>query len=74
LTETVANLMAFVRSRVTAVPADVVAERTNVFKLLNKAHAGRLRPVAIELTPGAVEATTLAPAGKASASMRTKAL
>ena len=65
--------MAFDRRRVSEVPADVVPERTKVFNPLNSAQAGK-EPEESELTPDAVEATTLEPEGKASASMRTKAL
>ncbi len=65
--------MALDRRRVNEVPEDVVQERTKVFKPLNCTHAGRL-PGMSALTPGAVEATTLEPDGKASVSMRTNAL
>ncbi len=65
--------MALVRRRVNAVPAAVVPDRTKTLSPLNSAHAGRELD-SMELTPGAVEATTLEPAGSVSASMRANAL
>ena len=65
--------MALLRKRVNAVPAAVVPDRTKTFSPLKSAHAGRELD-RMELTPGAVEATTLEPAGSASASMRANAL
>ncbi len=65
--------MALFGRRVMGAPADVEAETTRVFKPLVRAHWGSVLDVTVE-TPGAVDATTVEPAGKAFGSMRMKAL
>ena len=67
------NLMALVARRVTTEPADVAAERTRVLKPLMTAQGGSELDVT-EVTPGAVVATTVVPARRASASTRINAL
>jgi len=67
------NLMAFVERRIMAVPEDVAADRTRVLKPLLIAQGGR-KPDVTAVTPGAVVATTVVPAGSAPASTRMNAL
>jgi hypothetical protein len=67
------NLMALVARRIMAVPEDVAADRTRVLKPLLIAQGGR-NPDVTAVTPGAVVATTVVPAGSAPASTRMNAL
>jgi hypothetical protein len=67
------HLIALFARRGMAVPADVDAETTRVFKPLASAHVGSVLDETVE-TPGAVDATTVEPAARALASTRTNAL
>jgi hypothetical protein len=68
----VGHLIALFLRRVTGIPEGVLADTTRALNPVSTAHSGVLNDTGVRL--GAVEATTVEPEGRASASMRTNAL